>query len=130
VQLQRRSSPDLANYPFSLGAGPLLVKNSRIVLNAQGETFSQAFIQQQASRSAIGITQNGQLIIAAVHDRSYGKGPTLTEIAQIMQRLGAVDALNLDGGSSTGLYLGGELLDRSPRSAARIHNGLGVFLQP
>lgn len=130
VQLQRRSSPDLANYPFSLGAGPLLVKNSRIVLNAQGETFSQAFIQQQASRSAIGITQNGQLIIAAVHDRSYGKGPTLTEIAQIMQRLGAVDALNLDGGSSTGLYLGGELLDRSPHSAARIHNGLGVFLQP
>lgn len=131
VQLQRRSSPDLAaNYPFTLGAGPLLVKNGRIVLNAEGETFSPAFIRQQASRSAIGLTQNGQLIIAAVHDRSYGNGPTLTEIAQIMQNLGAVDALNLDGGSSTGLYLGGELLDRSPRSAARIHNGLGVFLQP
>ncbi|MBP0010333.1 phosphodiester glycosidase family protein [Roseofilum sp. Belize Diploria] len=131
LQLQTTSSPDLtSNYPFTLGAGPLLMKNGRIVLDAQGESFSQAFIRQQASRSAIGLTSNGQLIIAAVHNRSYGKGPTLTEMAQIMQHLGTVDALNLDGGSSTGLYLGGELLDRSPRSAARIHNGLGIFLQP
>lgn len=130
LQVQIRSSPDLTNYPFTLGAGPLLVQNGRIVLNAEREVFSQAFIRQQASRSAIGVTSNGQLILAAVHERSYGKGPTLSEIAQIMQRLGAVDALNLDGGSSTGLYLGGELLDRSPRSAARIHNGLGIFLQP
>jgi exopolysaccharide biosynthesis protein len=41
--------------------------------------------------------------------------------------LGAIDALNLDGGSSTGLYLGGQLLDRSPYTAARVHNGLGIF---
>ncbi|WP_271936233.1 phosphodiester glycosidase family protein [Roseofilum reptotaenium] len=131
LQLQATSSPDLtSNYPFTLGAGPLLIKNGRIVLDAEGESFSNAFIRQQASRSAIGLTSNGQLIITAVHNRSYGKGPTLTEMAQIMQHLGTVDALNLDGGSSTGLYLGGELLDRSPRSAARIHNILGIFLEP
>jgi len=47
-----------------------------------------------------------------------------------MQQLGAVNALNLDGGSSTTLYLGGQLLDRLPRTAARVHNGIGVFLQP
>ncbi|MEQ8958771.1 MAG: phosphodiester glycosidase family protein, partial [Coleofasciculus sp. C2-GNP5-27] len=56
-----------------------------------------------------------------------GKGPNLTETAQLMQQLGSVDALNLDGGSSTGLYLGGHLLDRSPYTAARVHNGLGLF---
>jgi len=46
-----------------------------------------------------------------------------------MQQLGCVDALNLDGGSSTSLYLGGQLLNPSPRTAARVHNGLGVFLK-
>ncbi|MDJ1183304.1 phosphodiester glycosidase family protein [Roseofilum casamattae] len=131
VQVQRSSFPALENrYPFALGAGPLLVKQGRVVLNAEAEGFSPAFIRQKASRSAIGLNPQGRLIIAAVHDRAYGKGPSLSEIAQIMQRLGAVEALNLDGGSSTGLYLGGQLRDRSPRSAARIHNGLGIFLKP
>ena len=131
VQVESASFPALeTRYPFALGAGPLLVKQGRVVLNAEAEGFSPAFIQQKASRSAIGINPQGRLIIAAIHDRAYGKGPSLSETAQIMQRLGAVEALNLDGGSSTGLYLGGTLRDRSPRSAARIHNGLGIFLNP
>ncbi|MEO0868876.1 MAG: phosphodiester glycosidase family protein, partial [Cyanobacteria bacterium J06642_11] len=36
-------------------------------------------------------------------------------------------ALNLDGGSSSSLYLSGQLTNRNPRSAARINNGLGIF---
>jgi exopolysaccharide biosynthesis protein len=51
-------------------------------------------------------------------------------MAQIMQQLGAVDALNLDGGSSTSLALGGQLIDRSPVTAARVHNGIGIFIAP
>jgi len=119
---------DAANYPQILGAGPLLVQNRQIVLDAKAEQFSDAFIRQTAPRSAIGITASGTLLIAAVHSGSGGNGPTLAEIARIMQQLGCVDALNLDGGSSTSLYLGGQLLDRSPSTAARVHNGLGVFL--
>jgi len=44
--------------------------------------------------------------------------------------MGAVEALNLDGGSSTSLYLGGSLLDRPPSTAARVHNAIGIFIQP
>jgi len=43
--------------------------------------------------------------------------------------MGCIHALNLDGGSSTSLYLGGQLLDRSPNTAARVHNGIGIFLE-
>jgi len=50
-------------------------------------------------------------------------------MAQILQQLGAINALNLDGGSSTTLYLGGQIIDRPPNSAARIHNGIGIFLR-
>ncbi|MEC4988365.1 MAG: phosphodiester glycosidase family protein [Oscillatoria sp. PMC 1068.18] len=121
---------DFANYSQILGAGPLLVQNRQLVLDAEAEKFSQAFSQQTAIRSAIATSKSGTLIIATVHGRVAGKGPNLQELAQLMQLLGAVDALNLDGGSSTSLYLGGQLLDRSPVTAARIHNALGIFLQP
>ncbi len=121
-------SPEFNRYPHILGAGPLLLKDNQIVLDAQAENFSKAFAEQQAIRSAICTTSNGKLIFAAVHDRAGGKGPSLTEHAQLMQQLGCVNALNLDGGSSTSLYLGGQLLDRSPNTAASVHNGIGIFL--
>ena len=84
----------------------------------------------QAVRSSICTTPTGNLMIAAVHNRAGGGGPTLAEQAQLMQTMGCINALNLDGGSSTSLYLGGQLLDRSPNTAARVHNGIGIFLSP
>jgi len=130
VRIESVTTPaDFSSYPHILGAGPLLLQNQQIVLDAKAEQFSDAFIQQSAIRSAIGTTASGSLIIAAVHNRSGGLGPNLTETAQLMQQLGAINALNFDGGSSTGLYLGGQLLDRSPFTAARVHNGLGIFRQ-
>ncbi len=121
-------SPEFNRYPHVLGAGPLLLKNNQIVLDAQAEKFSKAFAEQKAIRSAICTTSTQKVIFAAVHDRAGGKGPSLLEHAQLMQQLGCLNALNLDGGSSTSLYLGGQLLDRSPNTAARVHNGIGIFL--
>lgn len=123
------NSPNFNRYPHIMGAGPLLVQNNRIVLDAASERFSPAFITQKAARSAICTTARGSVIIAAVHNRAGGHGPTLAEHAQLMKNIGCVNALNLDGGSSTSLYLGGQLLDRSSNTAGRVHNGIGVFLQ-
>ncbi|MEY2977919.1 MAG: hypothetical protein RLZZ435_2058 [Cyanobacteriota bacterium] len=131
VQLGQTAAPSaLANYPEMVGAGPLLVKNGRVVLDAAGEGFSTAFSQQAALRSAIGQSESGQLLVVAIGSTPGGALPTLAEMAEIMLKLGAIDALNLDGGSSSSLYLGGKVLNRSPSTAARIHNGLGVVYQP
>jgi hypothetical protein len=131
VNLESSPIPaDFANYPYILGAGPLLLQNRQLVFNGAAEQFSKAFQQQRASRSAVATTGKGTLIVAAVHNRVGGQGASLGEMAQIMQQLGAMDALNLDGGSSTSLALGGQLIDRSPVTAARVHNGLGIFLTP
>ncbi|MBD0302205.1 MAG: phosphodiester glycosidase family protein, partial [Tolypothrix sp. T3-bin4] len=73
---------------------------------------------------------DGTILLVAAHNRLDGAGLTLTEIAQLLQQMGAVNALNLDGGSSTSLYLGGQILDRPQSSAARVHNGIGIFLKP
>ena len=128
VQLESNWQPDLKAYPHILGGGPLLIQQGRIVLDAAAEKFSPAFITEAAPRSSIGRTQGGDVLLVSVQNAPDGKEPTLTNIAQIMQQLGAVDALNLDGGSSTTLYLGGQILDRAPRSSARVHDAIGIFL--
>jgi exopolysaccharide biosynthesis protein len=124
------TTPEFSRYPHIMGAGPLLVQNRQIVLDGPAETFSPAFMKGQAVRSSICTTSRGNLMIAAVHNRAGGGGPTLEEQAKLMQTMGCINALNLDGGSSTSLYLGGQLLDRSPNTAARVHNGIGIFISP
>jgi Phosphodiester glycosidase len=131
IRYQVRSSlPEFEALPNIMGGGPLLVESSRIVENAIAEGFSPNFATQSADRSGIGQTADGTVLLAASHNRIGGAGPTLREWAHIMQQLGSVNALNLDGGSSTAIYLGGQLLDRHPKTAARVQNGIGVFLQP
>jgi hypothetical protein len=117
-------------YPQILAAGPLLVENRQIVLNAQSEQFNPAFAKGRAARSAIARTEAGTVLLVTIHHSGSGVGPTLADTAQIVTQLGAIDALNLDGGSSTSLYLGGHLINRSPQTAARVHNGLGIFIAP
>ena len=130
VELESATHPtEFDQYPQIIGAGPLLVQNRQIVLNPQSEQFSDAFRQQSAPRSVIATTAEGKLLLVAIHNRIGGAGPTLTETAYLMQQMGVVNALNLDGGSSTALYLGGRLLDRVPTTAARVNNGIGVFIQ-
>jgi exopolysaccharide biosynthesis protein len=118
----------MAAFPNLVGGGPLLIRDRTLVLNAQLEQFSNAFATQAAPRSAIGFSSSGEILLVAVHHSPLGPGPTLNQMAQIMLQLGSTDALNLDGGSSTALYLGGRLINRSPRTAARVNNGIGLFL--
>lgn len=120
---------DFIQYPYIMGAGPLLLLNRQIVLDGEAENFSKAFNEQKASRSAIAVNNEGKLMLVAVHNRVGGAGPSLLELCQILQNMGAIDALNLDGGSSTQIYLGGQIIDRSPATASRINNGIGIFLR-
>ncbi len=131
LQYQARASvPEFEAFPNIVGAGPLLVENGRVVVNASAEQFSPKFVAESADRSGIGQTANGTVLLAATHNRIGGAGPTLEEWAAIMRQMGAINALNLDGGSSTALYLGGQLLDCHPKTAARVQNGIGVFFEP
>lgn len=128
--LQTYAPSTLQDYPNIVGAGPLLVKNSQVVLDAAGEGFSAAFSQQAALRTALGQTATGQILLATIALTPGGPVPTLPEMASLMISLGAVDAVNLDGGSSSSLYLGGKVLNRPPGTAARVHNGLGLVYDP
>jgi Phosphodiester glycosidase len=130
LQIEMGTTPaDFERFPNILGAGPLLLEQGRVVLNAAAEQFGKGLDAQAAPRSGIGQRADGMVLIVTTHNRMGGPGPTLPEWAQIMQRLGVVDGINLDGGSSTALYLGGRLIDRHSVTTTRVQNGIGIFLQ-
>ncbi len=109
--------------PHLLGAGPLLIKDGKPVTDALKEGFSKTFSSQSAPRSVVARLKGGNLLLITI----YGS-PTLEQTTQILQQLGAIDALNLDGGGSSGLWLGGATLDRQGETRS-IHNALGVFIE-
>jgi hypothetical protein len=131
LTLKRQITPtDFDTYTQIAAAGPWLIQSGKVVLDAKSENFGAAFNKESAARSSIASLPTGNIMLVAVHNRAGGKGPTLAEMAQLLQQMGAVDALNLDGGSSTSLYLGGQLVDRASATAARVHNAIGISIEP
>jgi hypothetical protein len=98
--------PTWATLPNILGAGPLLIKNNAQVLDADLEKFQPDVKNSFAPRTAVGRLGDGRLVWVVVDRMS------LKELASLMTSIGCSDALNLDGGGSTGLYLGGALRNR------------------
>ena len=99
----------------SLGGGPsLLPKNTSVaegfVAYQNGEKIRDAIGNDSLNaRSAVGITKDGDVILVMVAqdpNKPLDSGISLPELAAEMSSLGAVKAMNLDGGSSASLYYG------------------------
>jgi hypothetical protein len=99
-----------------LQAGPLLVRGGAVVRGDE-EGFSEASHQfdsdltaERHPRAAIGLTRRGELLAVACDGRADDDaGLQIDELAEAMAALGAVQAMNLDGGGSTSLVCGGRL---------------------
>ena len=98
---------DFNSVPHILGAGPRLIANGKILVTADAEAFPADIRVGRAPRSAVGVTKWGDYILAVVDGRqSQSRGCTLTEWAEILlNKFGAVNAINLDGGGSSELIV-------------------------
>ena len=124
LSLSSRPSNDLGLAPFVIGGGPLLLQDGRIVLNGVAEAFSAGFLSQGAPRTVIA-SDGSQLWLITLEGTS-DSGPSLPETAQLLKSLGLRDALNLDGGSSTGLVMGGTMPVKGRGVVGAVNNGLGL----
>ena len=96
-----------------LGAGPLLIREGKIMIPVNEEVFFGTSIPEIHPRTAAGITHNGELILLLVDGRQLiSRGVNLNELAMILHDLGAHEAINLDGGGSSALVVNGSLLNR------------------
>lgn len=98
----------------SLQAGPRLLprlsgqEEAFIRKESDGSIADSISCRKPAARSAIGITADGYALILAVAGKGQdpeSAGISLTALADLMRRLGCKEAINLDGGSSTSLYV-------------------------
>lgn len=136
IALHADPVPPACQLVDALGGGPRLlptntaleegfidVVNGDVVRDSIGSATPNA-------RSAIGITATGDVIWLMAAQRPEVEPPTgmtLAEVAEVLRSLGVVAAMNLDGGSSSGLiyqesqFLGklseaGEWIDRPVKS--------------
>jgi hypothetical protein len=122
--LESRPSSSLGEASFVLGGGPLLLAAGQPALDGAAEGFGPAFLSQGAPRTVIG--SDGRQLWLLTLEGVEDDGPTLAESTLLLRQLGLRDALNLDGGSSTGLVMGGRHTVKGRGVVSAVHNGLGL----
>jgi hypothetical protein len=98
-----------------VGGWPRIVTDGRNVAAAADSTegtFAR-FSAQRHPRSAIGISRDSTTILFVVVDgrRPWSVGMTLVELADQLLALGAYQAMNLDGGGSSTLWVRGSIVN-------------------
>jgi len=123
VAIARRDALPAAPAGDLLQAGPLLVHGGRTVaedtegFSAGARQFDSDITDGRYPRAAIGLTRRDELLAVACDGRADDEaGLSMVELAEAMAALGAVQAMNLDGGGSTSLVCGGRLRN-VPREA-------------
>ena len=97
---------------LAIGGGPKLLHDGLLAIDYK-EQFSKAIIERRAPRTAIGIDDVGNLILVVVDGRqTLSKGLTMLELADLMHSIGARQAMNLDGGGSSTLFLDGKVVNK------------------
>ncbi|MCC3377096.1 phosphodiester glycosidase family protein [Cohnella sp. REN36] len=94
---------DWSGVVTAVGAGPRLVQDGKLRIDAKAEGFTEAkILTAAAARSGIGIRKDGSIVVATTT-------ATIAQLGSILLQLGAVQGMNLDGGASSGLYTMGGL---------------------
>lgn len=108
------SGGDFAGVETGLGAGPRLVKSGTAVFDPKTEGFtSTKILESSGARSAIGVKKDGTIVLVTTV-------ATVKDLSGIMKELGCVDAMNLDGGASSGLYVNGRYITKPGRKLSNI----------
>ncbi len=123
-----------------VNGGPRLLKNgsSDITAFAEGFVYPEdpefyyRFGVRRNPRTLAGVTPRGNLLLVAVDGRrpGYSVGASFKESAGIMRALGAEEAVNLDGGGSTTLTIGQQLVTRPSDATGERPIGDALVLLP
>ncbi len=112
------------DYDFAIQNGPVLIdQNGRITIHSE--------TGQKASRTAIGLDKNGNVIIIAIKQNLFNSenAVSLAQFANLLKSapelkiLGLRSVLNLDGGASTGIMINNHYLPE----LSQVQNVVTVF---
>lgn len=104
-----------ADYETVLAGGPSLVYGGQVALNPRAEGFKDPSLFRETQRTAVGITAANKMIFVSVNSPI-----SMHRLAKIMLQLGSVQAMMLDGGSSTALYADGKFVSSTSRKLTNL----------
>lgn len=84
-------------------AGPMLLRKGQYVPQRDDRTF----VTKRHNRTALGLRPDGTTVLLVADGRFKDKaeGLTLPELERVMRWLGCTEAINLDGGGSSTMYI-------------------------
>lgn len=103
-----------------LNGGPELVRDGALHVTTARDGMVQpadpgaqyGWTHQRNPRTIAGVDAQGRLLMVTVDGRQEDSwGMSVAEAADLARQLGMVDAVNLDGGGSTAMVVGGELVN-------------------
>jgi hypothetical protein len=105
---------------YIVGGTPVLIREGRIVQDFEVERVREGFVKDRHPRTAVGMRADRTWVFVVVDGRQpqLSVGMTLAELAEFLQSLGCVSALNLDGGGSSTLVFRGQVMN-SPSDAGK-----------
>lgn len=95
-----------------VGGVPQLVKNGKAEITWEQEKTTKSFVETHHPRTAVAKLRDGKFLMITVDGRSEASGGiSLYDLAVYLIELGATDAMNLDGGGSTTMFLNGKVVN-------------------
>lgn len=111
---------------------PQLIKNGRIGITWREEKANRAFVETRHPRTAVAKLKDGKFLMMTVDGRSESSaGIDLYKLAELLLEFGAVDAMNLDGGGSTTMFLDGKVVNKpsDKEGERKVGDAILVFLR-
>ncbi len=110
-KLNVKINPEWKDVNHIISGGPYLIKNGDIYVDMTAQKLGS--IGGRNPRTAIGYTRDNHLIMLTADGREGSSiGLTLVELANLMKELGCVNAMNLDGGGSTVMFVKGQVVNK------------------
>ncbi|NMA27075.1 MAG: AMIN domain-containing protein [Burkholderiales bacterium] len=105
------SGQDWSEVEMACGGGPRLLHAGRVALTTNEEQLGPNGnnITRVAGRTAVAVTADGKMLLATAsgYRDNHSQGMKLEELASTLLRRGAHEAMNMDGGGSVSMVLGG-----------------------
>lgn len=116
-----------------VAGGQLLVRDGRrrsVDEWRQAAAFSDSHATSPQPRTVIARHRDGEVWLVTIDGRRSGwsVGITLRDLADALVGLGVTEAVNLDGGGSTTMTVGGEIRNRPSESGRTIADGLFLYV--
>lgn len=126
VEVNINTMPGWQDVKHIISGGPYLIKDNQLYVDTAAQKLNS--VGGKNPRTAIGYTKDDNLIMVTIDGREERSvGMNLYDLAKLMKSLGCINAMNLDGGGSSVMYVKGNIVNNpAVRGGIAISNAFTI----